>query len=163
MAFNINKDELTHILLNISTEASYALKQVSRMLNRAVEDVEANNHFWMSRAKELFNMNEDEFKAIEQNPKPRNWRKIHADFDQTLLKYDDQYVDTIKLLLADQSFPQSKGEKVNLDAIDPSTDDNYLIRNASQYGHTEVVKMLLADDRVDPSTNLNCVLRGASL
>ena len=39
--------------------------------------------------------------------------------------------------------------------VDPSADDNYTIRWASNNGHDKVVSLLLADTRVDPSTRDN--------
>ena len=45
---------------------------------------------------------------------------------------------------------------------DPSDYDNAAIRWASNYGHTEVVKLLLSDRRVDPSDDNNATIRWAS-
>src|SRR5215217_300964 len=38
-----------------------------------------------------------------------------------------------------------------------------ILKNASTTGHSEVVKMLLADERVDPSANNNSAIQGASM
>ncbi len=46
--------------------------------------------------------------------------------------------------------------------VDPSAGDNWLIRCASDNGHTEVVKLLLQDKRVDPSNDDNYAIRWAS-
>ena len=46
--------------------------------------------------------------------------------------------------------------------VDPSADDNYAIKGASQNGHVEVVKLLLEDGRADPSANDNYAIRKAS-
>ena len=46
--------------------------------------------------------------------------------------------------------------------VDPSDNDNYAIREASRNGHTEVVKLLLADPKVDPSASNNDAIRWAS-
>ena len=46
--------------------------------------------------------------------------------------------------------------------FNPSLDDNYAIKWASEYGHIEIVKLLLADKRVDPSDNNNLAIRWAS-
>ena len=47
-------------------------------------------------------------------------------------------------------------------SIDPSFDKNSAIRSASEKGHSEVVKLLLADPRVDPSDKHNDAIRSAS-
>jgi len=47
--------------------------------------------------------------------------------------------------------------------INPSRNDNKAIRYASSNGHAEVVKLLLADPRVDPSVYDNYSIRYASL
>jgi ankyrin repeat protein len=41
-------------------------------------------------------------------------------------------------------------------------DKNYAIQTASQNGHTEIVKLLLADKRVDPSADDNWAIKRAS-
>uniref|UniRef100_A0A6C0CL55 Ankyrin repeat protein n=1 Tax=viral metagenome TaxID=1070528 RepID=A0A6C0CL55_9ZZZZ len=46
--------------------------------------------------------------------------------------------------------------------VDPSADNNYTIRLASDSGHTEIVERLLADPRVDPSALNNEAIRLAS-
>ena len=46
--------------------------------------------------------------------------------------------------------------------FDPSADDNYAIRKASEKGHLNVVNRLLEDDRVDPSARDNYAIRTAS-
>ena len=46
--------------------------------------------------------------------------------------------------------------------IDPSANDNRAIRSASSNGHTDAVKLLLADPRVDPAADNNEAIRAAS-
>lgn len=46
--------------------------------------------------------------------------------------------------------------------MDPSADDNCVIRWASRDAHWEVVKLLLQDSRVDPSADDNYAIRLAS-
>jgi hypothetical protein len=46
--------------------------------------------------------------------------------------------------------------------VDPSAMDNMAIRNASELGHFEVVKLLLKDSRVDPSADFNDAITYAS-
>jgi len=46
--------------------------------------------------------------------------------------------------------------------VNPSANHNYAISYASENGHTEVVKVLLADPRVDPSAHDNYAIRVAS-
>jgi len=46
--------------------------------------------------------------------------------------------------------------------IDPSAENNYAIRVASENGHLAVVNRLLADERVDPSADNNFAIRWAS-
>jgi len=46
--------------------------------------------------------------------------------------------------------------------VDPSTNDNYAIRGASERGHLEVVKVLLSDSRVDPNADDKYALRWAN-
>jgi ankyrin repeat protein len=48
------------------------------------------------------------------------------------------------------------------DGIDPSADNNYAIRKASEHGRLEVVKELLKDKRVDPAANINYAIENAS-
>ena len=57
--------------------------------------------------------------------------------------------ETVKILLQDER-------------ADPSADDNFAIRLASENGHTETVKVLLQDERVDPSADDNYAIRWAS-
>ena len=45
---------------------------------------------------------------------------------------------------------------------DPEAIDNFAIRWACQYGHVQVVRMLLGDKRADPSANNNSAIRWAS-
>jgi ankyrin repeat protein len=53
--------------------------------------------------------------------------------------------------------------KIKLDqGWDPSADDNYPIRYASEYGHIEIVKILLKDKRVDPSAEYNFAIGHAA-
>ena len=49
-----------------------------------------------------------------------------------------------------------------LSSIDPSDDDNWAIQLASNYGHVDVVKLLLTDPHVDPSVDGNWAIRAAS-
>jgi hypothetical protein len=51
--------------------------------------------------------------------------------------------------------------KLLLPLVDPAVVQNELIRNAVSNGHTPVVKLLLADDRVDASANENQCLHDA--
>jgi len=46
--------------------------------------------------------------------------------------------------------------------VDPSANDNYATKVASENGHAEVVGLLLADPRVDPSAENNYAIRVAS-
>ena len=46
--------------------------------------------------------------------------------------------------------------------VDPSANDNRAIKLASQYGHVDVVRLLLADPRVDPSAIGNRAIQDAS-
>ena len=46
--------------------------------------------------------------------------------------------------------------------FDPSYDDNWAIRAASEKGNIRMVNLLLEDDRVDPSANDNYAIRFAS-
>jgi ankyrin repeat protein len=46
--------------------------------------------------------------------------------------------------------------------VDPSAENDYAIKWASNNGHLEVVQLLLSDPRVDPSTNDNAAIRWAS-
>lgn len=39
--------------------------------------------------------------------------------------------------------------------IDPSVNDNYAIKNSARHGQLDVVRLLLADDRVDPKIMLS--------
>jgi len=61
---------------------------------------------------------------------------------------DNNYLNGIKLAL-------EKG-------ADPSYNNNYAIKNASIYGHIDIVKILLQDSRVDPSADNNYAIRYAS-
>lgn len=46
--------------------------------------------------------------------------------------------------------------------VDPSGDDDYVIRWAAKKGHDKVVEILLKDERVDPTTNKNEAVRYAA-
>ncbi|KAJ2990630.1 hypothetical protein HDV02_004236 [Globomyces sp. JEL0801] len=46
--------------------------------------------------------------------------------------------------------------------LDPSADDNCIIKLASAKGHAEIVQLLLKHDRVDPSAADNCAIKSAS-
>jgi len=46
--------------------------------------------------------------------------------------------------------------------VDPTADDNYAIRVASERGHVEVLKILLSDKRVDPTAGDNRAILWAS-
>jgi ankyrin repeat protein len=50
-----------------------------------------------------------------------------------------------------------------LKTADPSSRDNQAIHLASEWGHVEVVKLLLKDERVDPGADDNYAIRWASL
>ena len=47
--------------------------------------------------------------------------------------------------------------------VDPSADNNYAIRKASENGHTEIVKLLLQDYRVNPADVNNYAICSTSL
>jgi hypothetical protein len=46
--------------------------------------------------------------------------------------------------------------------IDPSVNENYAIRYASDNGYKEIVEVLLQDRRVDPAAQNNCAIRWSS-
>jgi ankyrin repeat protein len=48
------------------------------------------------------------------------------------------------------------------EGADPSMGKNYAIRLAAQYGHLEIVKLLLKDKRVNPAAEYNFAIRWAS-
>ena len=53
--------------------------------------------------------------------------------------------------------------RVMLPGVDhPSAEDNHAIREASQNGHLEIVRLLLTDSRIDPSADDNYTIREAS-
>ena len=56
--------------------------------------------------------------------------------------------EVVRLLLADER-------------VDPSADNNLLIREAENNNRVEIVKLLLADERVDPASNNNYAVRVA--
>ncbi len=49
-----------------------------------------------------------------------------------------------------------------MDIFDLADNDNYAIRIASEYGQTEVVKLLLTSSRVDPTAGTNFAITFAS-
>ncbi len=51
---------------------------------------------------------------------------------------------------------------LNNKKIDPSINNNTIIKNSSQYGYLEIVKLLLNDKRVDPTADNNYSIRLAS-
>ncbi len=53
--------------------------------------------------------------------------------------------------------------KLLLPYVDASDQNNYAIIEASLYGHTEVVKLLLENDKVDASDQNNYAIRSASV
>ena len=87
--------------------------------------------------------------VIEDKSNDNN--KMLNDFFQKLIRTDN-YPQIIKLLLLRDSRA----------TVDPSANDNYAIRLASQNGHVETVKLLLEDNRVDPSANNNYSIKEAS-
>ena len=48
------------------------------------------------------------------------------------------------------------------ETVDPTVDNNFAIRYASNSGHPETVKFLLADPRVNPAADNNTAIRAAS-
>jgi len=46
--------------------------------------------------------------------------------------------------------------------VNPASHDNWCIKRAARHGHDEVVKVLLADTRVDPTTEDNFAIREVS-
>ena len=67
-------------------------------------------------------------------------------------------VDMDKLVTSKPSFAMFVFQHIR----DPSLDNNFAIRDASEYGCTEVVRFLLQDPRVDPTARDNCAIRYAS-
>jgi len=66
---------------------------------------------------------------------------------KNVLKYEKDFYETIKLNYVEILTGLIK------EGFDPSADDNYAIKYASENGHLEVVKLLLQDPRVDPIDN----------
>ena len=52
--------------------------------------------------------------------------------------------------------------KLRMDWGDSSTNDNFLIRWASEQGHDKIVEILLNDPRINPSAHYNYAIRHAS-
>lgn len=52
--------------------------------------------------------------------------------------------------------------EVLLNFVDPSFDSNWAICMASAYGHTEIVRLLLQDGRVEPTAIANYPIRWAA-
>ena len=55
-------------------------------------------------------------------------------------------------------YPETTKDLLTLEDTDPTSNDNFAIRNASEKGHVVIVKLLLKDSRVDPSNYSNCVI-----
>jgi ankyrin repeat protein len=49
-----------------------------------------------------------------------------------------------------------------LNSIDPTLNNNYAIRTASENGYAEIVRLLLKDGRADPANNNNDPIKRAS-
>ena len=64
--------------------------------------------------------------------------------------------------LSTHLYPETTKDLLTLKNTDPTNNNNFAIRNASEKGHVEVVKLLLQDTRVDPSANYNYAIRHAS-
>jgi hypothetical protein len=83
------------------------------------------------------------FKKIEKN---HLLRKLNMDFLKLSLTVQEMVLKTAL------SCPE----------FEPQSDNNYSICYASENGHTEIVKLLLADPRVNPSDQDNCAIQCAS-
>jgi hypothetical protein len=46
--------------------------------------------------------------------------------------------------------------------VDPAANENWAIKWAARYGHTEVVRLLLSDERVDPIAQENDAIKQAA-
>jgi surface antigen len=101
---------------------------------------------------------EDEKEADEAYKEPEFFR---------LLKLLDKH---LELLMGTEDLQGLFKEKLDglemvellLPFVDPSAEDNYAIRWASQNGHLAVVERLLKDERVDSSANDNHAIRSSS-
>ena len=79
------------------------------------------------------------------------------DFKQRYIEYDPIRMRNILRNAINNDQPQIFLEwaplAIEMGVYDPSADDDDAIRWASEFGHTDVVKLLLGDDRVDPSAD----------
>ncbi len=81
-----------------------------------------------------------------------------------LLFSENKYcVGAVRVLeILPDSFRPCLFEAIQKAGCDPSLDDNLAICWASRFGHTETLKLLLADSRVDPTVWDNLAIRWAS-
>ena len=103
----------------------------------------------------------DEGKAVDQGipPTPEEYNRLLA-----LEKHKEKLGDPVKWF--GEAVKTGDAELVDLmlqhPIVNPSADNNYAIRYASQQGHVAVVDRLLQDPRVDPSALNNNAIRYAS-
>jgi hypothetical protein len=64
--------------------------------------------------------------------------------------------------LSTQLYPETTKDLLTLKNTDPTNNNNFAIRNASEKGHLEIVKLLLQHSKVDPTSKYNYAIRWAS-
>ena len=88
--------------------------------------------------------------------------KLKGKTDEEILKIIENLTPQEQFLKACEFSILSLVKKLINDGVNPTIQNNYGIRYASENGHTEIVKELLKDNRVDPSANNNYCIRRAS-
>ncbi len=176
----ISEDLFTSILSYLPKESIAALI-TNTNLDKAIKESAKTNIFWKQRVETLLGRYLEQnfsFAGVSRRIFP-NWKLIYnqlvIDFEGEIDLKEDQmgnthlinelcslsgsdalinaliggHLEVVKLLLADKR-------------VDPSADNNEVIRLLHKYGSYEVVKLLLANEKVDPSVNDNFAIRAAS-
>jgi len=127
-------DTLEEILSNLEDEDIVRLKLASKELLKFVEEVEKDEEYWRKRLSNYL-----DFEVSERVD--RSWKEMYKNVAETKKNFDKivklNYVEIVSGLLKQ--------------GVDPSADKNAAFLTASRKGYTEIVKLLLADSRVDPT------------
>jgi len=136
---------LSEILLHIDSEDVKCFKSTTYEMQYFIEEVEKNQEYWRRKLSRHLGF------EVSQRV-GESWRKMYenlADDEKELYNSAVYGYEEIVAGLTKEGF-------------DFSGLDNYAIQIASNVGHTNVVKLLLQDKRVDPSANKDYSIRKAS-
>jgi ankyrin repeat protein len=126
-----------------------------------------SNKFWISLTKEIIQLFEDrETDETDETEETEETETEETETDETELDSisiynNDEFVDPFHNACHRGNVEMV--QKYLNDGIDPSKDQNLSIQIASEFGHIEIVELLLQDtkNRVDPSASNNYAIRYA--